>query len=171
MANDPNVIVFDQLEAVKAATFAVFSQVEGFVRVWRNRGQLVSKDPDTQQPLLPAGVQLDAKWYPIAEDQGPQGQSRRGQMPPVTVCWMPQFFIVLMPRETTENTGVGEELSLFHARVHKNLVTNRNLIRMLGDNGGITYLGADSDMQQGNDMRGQMRMDYRFDCVFDPSQL
>ncbi len=172
MANpDPNVIMFDALEQIKVAAFGCLQNVDGFLYTYRNRGRLVSKDPETQAPLLPAGIMLDGYEEPMPEDKGLQGQSRRGQMPPITVYWYPQFFIVLMPRETVDNVGVGEELSAFRAKVHKNLVTNKNLLRMLGDNGGITYLGYDSDMQQGNDLRGQMRLDYRFAYVFDPSLL
>lgn len=164
-------INYDAAEALKVAVFNTLQNVDGFKRYWRNRGQLASEDTETKEVLLPACSMLDGSEYPIPEDAGFQGQSRYTQMPPITVCWEPQIFIVLMPTLTADNTGQGELLSLFRAKIHKALSTNKDLFRMLGPNGGVTYLGYDTDMQQGSDLRGQMRLDYRFTYVFDPSLL
>lgn len=156
----------DTLELIKQKVLSILEGVDGFLNVYRNRIQLVSEEPETKTPLLPGCVLLDGRERPTEEDAGFQGRSRRGQMPQVTMYWEPQIFIVLMPRETVANEGVGEELSAFRMKVHKALTTNRDLYMLLGENGSITYLGYDSDLEQGNDCRGQMRLDYRFAYLF-----
>lgn len=162
---------YDIREAIIQQILISMGNVEGLVAIHRDRQSVPLEDPDTKVPLLPAGLFLDAKETPSEEDRGRQGQSRRGQMPQITVDMEPQIFIVLLPTMTVENTGIGEQLSAFRIKMFKALVTNVNLMSLLGMNGGITYLGFDTDMQQGSDARGQMRLDFRFSYVFDPSVI
>lgn len=162
---------YDIREAIIQQILTSLRTVPGFVSVYRDRGSVAPEDPDTKAPLLPACVFLDGKEAPIEADRGIQGRSRRGQMAPVSVDYYPQIFIVLMPSLSPENTGIGELLSSFRIAIFKALATNQSLMAILGTDGGITYHGFDSDMQQGSELRGQMRLDFCFTYVFDPSHL
>ena len=158
---------YDALETIKKRILTILGAPSlGFVKTYRDRGQIPWEDPDTKVPLLPACVFLDGKEKPQESDLGWQGQSRRGQTPEVTIHFEPQIYIVLMPSLTPDNAGIGEQLSSFRLKIHVALTTDQELMMLLGANGGITYLGHETDMQEGGDLRGVMRLDYRFAYVF-----
>jgi len=160
----------DIREQITQRILTVLRTVPGFLAVYRNRGQVPANDSDGN-PMLPCCVYLDGKETPVADDMGFQGQSVRGQMPPVTVNMEPSIYIVLLPSLTPDNLGIGELLSSFRVGIHKAITRDPTLLSLLGYDGGITYLGFETDMQEGGDLRGVMRLDYRFAYLFDPSQL
>jgi hypothetical protein len=150
--------ILQRLMAILASlnTIPLFGGTPG---AFRNRGQI---PPDK----LPALVLLDG-----IENQKISTEGKGGAKVPTVYTLEPQIFILLRPRETIENAGVGEELSTMRAQVLKAIIYDDSLNNLLGANGEVNYDGHDSDLQNGNAMEGAMQLRLRLMYVFDPRIL
>jgi hypothetical protein len=128
--------------------------------VFRNRGEL-------KDDLRPAIVLLDGTEQHDARVEG------RGRMfmSPNIVTLLPQIFVLLVPRKLPTNLGVGEELNVFRVAIIRAIATDDTLASLCGPNGGVFLRKCDTDMQTGNTLQGQLRMDFAFKYVLDPYSL
>lgn len=129
--------------------------------VYRNRGEL-------PEEKLPALVLLDGH-----EDLKNPGMphTRGGARVPTVYDLKPQVFIVLKPRDTIENSGIGEELSGVRMQLLQGFINDDELNVLLGSNGEINYLGHLSDLENGMALNGQMQLNFVLSYVFDPRDL
>src|SRR4029077_14761978 len=98
-------------------------------------------------------------------------EGRGGAQVPTVFKLEPQIFIVLRPRETIENDGVGEELSGMRMRVLKALIYDESLKSLLGGNGELVYDGHETDLQTGFAILGAMQLRLQLTYTFDPRDL
>jgi hypothetical protein len=133
--------------------------IEGVKSVFRNRGEVPAEK-------LPAVVLLDGR-----EVLKITTSLHGGLRVPSIFTLSPQIFVVLKPRDDINNDGVGEELSLFRAKIIALIRDDDTLAALLGSNGEVIYEGHDTDMQTGSTMQGQMQMNFTFSYVLNPSDL
>lgn len=127
---------------------------------FRNRGVL-------PQDLRPALVLLDGV------ENVKTSVERRGRvfMSPTVMTMLPQIFVILKPRKTPTNAGVGEELNVFRAAVVSAIAHDMTLARLCGSNGQVSLRRVETDMQTGSTLEGQLRLDFAFDYVLNPDEL
>lgn len=142
--------------------------VSGLVGVHRNRGDIEPINAETKNPNCPCGILLDGKWRIAVPTTG---KGIGSIMPATTFLMFPQICIVLMPRDTPDNEGVGEELSLYEDRITKAILQDDSLISLCGNNGEIMYLGGETDMHTDGSLIGIMQLEFSFGYVFNPRAL
>lgn len=128
--------------------------------VFRNRGEL----PDDKRPsivLLDGGETIKT----------PYGNKGRVLMSPAVMTLRPQIFLLLQPRKTIDNAGVGAELNLFRKAIIKAIANDQDLTHLCGSNGGIQLDSCETDMQTGSTLTGEMRFDFSIDYMLDPYNL
>jgi hypothetical protein len=131
------------------------------LNVFRNRAEIPTDK-------LPALVLLDGKEVL----KNPQAvHTRGGARAPGIFELSPQVFIVLRPRNTIDNPGVGEELSGLRMQVLKAFTNDDELWALLGSNGELIHSGHDTDLQTGSTLVGQMQMRFQLTYVLDPNDL
>lgn len=154
----------DKREMILVRMAALLGTVNGTaetMNVFRNRAEI-------PEEKLPALVILDGREkikYPNLP------RSRGGIVVPAVFDLTPQVFIVLRPRKTVDNPGVGEELSGLRMQVLKAFTQDQELQYLLGTNGEINYLGHETDLQTGSTVVGQMQLNFQLSYVFDPQDL
>jgi len=154
-------------EEITQVLLTILGGVPGFVGVHRNRGDIDPIDAETKVPNLPAVTLLDGKQVVVSKF----GKSVGGQMPPSLMLFQPEIWVLLLPRATSENLGTGEEMSAFEIAILKAIARDQSLRACLEPTGYIEYSGCDTDMQTGSPMEGQMRMNFGFAYVLDPTTL
>lgn len=158
-------MAFDKREAILQRMFAILCSVagppvvDGQLCVFRNRGEV----PVEKMPAL---VLLDGR-----EEIRISAHLKGGILAPTLFTLQPQVFVILKPRETIDNDGIGEELSDYRVRLLKAFGSDEELIGMLGSNGEMQYLGHETDMQTGSTMLGQMQMLFSLTYVLNPKDL
>lgn len=154
----------DKREMILSRLLTLLGTVNGgpeTLSVFRNRAEIPSEK-------LPALVLLDGKEVL----KNPQAvHTRGGARAPGIFELTPQVFIVLKPRDTIENTGVGEELSGLRMRVLNAFTWDDELNALLGANGELMHTGHISDLQTGSTVVGQMQLYFQLTYVLDPSDL
>jgi hypothetical protein len=154
----------DKREMILSRLLTLLGTVNGgpeTLSVFRNRAEIPSEK-------LPALVLLDGKEVL----KNPQAvHTRGGARAPGIFELTPQVFIVLKPRDTIENTGVGEELSGLRMRVLNAFTWDDELSALLGANGELMHTGHISDLQTGSTVVGQMQLYFQLTYVLDPSDL
>lgn len=161
----------DIKELLAARLMAILGDSEiGFASVWRDRGDVPKQDIASDPPtdLLPAGVLLDKKAIPLTDTRG---HHPGAPQPSALWSWEPEIWVLLMPCEDATNAGQAELLVAFHNKLVKAIQNDEPLLLALGSSGEINYRGFETDMQSGGGMEGQMRLDYAFSYMFDPSDL
>ena len=154
----------DKRELILERLLALLGTVNGTsepLSVFRNRAEI-------PEDKLPALVLLDGKEslkYPAMP------RTRGGNLVPAVFDLTPQVFIVLKPRKTVDNPGVGEELSDMRMQVLKIFVQDDELRSLLGSNGEVNYLGHQTDLQTGSTLLGQMQLNFQLSYVLDPNDL
>jgi hypothetical protein len=154
----------DKREMILSRLLTLLGTVNGgpeTLSVFRNRAEIPSEK-------LPALVLLDGKEVL----KNPQAvHTRGGARAPGIFELTPQVFIVLKPRDTIENTGVGEELSGLRMRVLNAFTWDDELSALLGANGELMHTGHISDLQTGSTVVGQMQLYFQLTYVLDPADL
>lgn len=139
---DKRELILQQVLAVLARVGTGWAAAEnGEQSVFRNRAEL---PPDK----LPALVLLDGR-ESIKSKPGWSSSTGLvpGQTAPSIYVLEPQIFIVLKPRDTIANEGVGPELSMMRSKVLTAMLDDENLGALLGSNGDIAYIGHETDLQ------------------------
>ena len=153
----------DKRELILLRLLTLLGTVSGDVplSVVRNRAEIPTDK-------LPALVLLDGK--EVARNPDMQ-RTRGGARVPAVFTLTPQVFIVLQPRDTIDNPGVGEELSDLRMQVLQAFIQDDELWGLVGSNGEIINLGHDTDLQTGSTVLGQMQLHFEISYVFDPADL
>ncbi len=156
----------DKRELILARLAVTLSSIPVFVGTgnaffWRNRGEL-------ETDKRPAVVLLDGTESATSITDMPRG--RRMAMAPAIATMTPQIFYLAKNR-TPNNEDIGPELNTMRARIVKALTDDVTLLGLLGDNGGITYRGTDTDMQSGNSVAGELQLFLAFDYVLNSNDL
>jgi hypothetical protein len=154
----------DKRETILSRMLVLLGTVNGTpdpLNVFRNRAEIPTDK-------LPALVLLDGKEVL----KNPQAvHTRGGARAPGIFELSPQVFIVLRPRNTIDNPGVGEELSGLRMQVLKAFTNDDELWALLGSNGELIHSGHDTDLQTGSTLVGQMQMRFQLTYVLDPNDL
>ena len=148
----------DKRELILLRILAVLASVDGIQAAYRDRGEFPSSK-------MPAIVLFDNMEQRQTITRG------RHERPPAVVALKPQIYLIIVPRKDADNTGVGEELSAFRAKILGAIFADQELSGLLGENGGIEYLGCETDMQLGSSMLGQMQIDLSFEYLLDMNEL
>jgi hypothetical protein len=154
----------DKRELILSRMLALLGTVNGTadpLNVFRNRAEIPTDK-------LPALVLLDGKEVL----KNPQAiHTRGGARAPGIFELSPQVFIVLRPRNTIDNPGVGEELSGLRMQVLKAFTNDDELWGLLGSNGELMHSGHATDLQTGSTVVGQMQLYFQLTYVLDPADL
>lgn len=149
----------DRREAILDRLHIVLQSIPGTMSHPRNRGEL-------QHDKRPSVVLLDG-----SEDADDGAFSRgRGTVIKNLVVLRPEIY-VLLKNQKPNNEGIGPELNSWRAKVFNAVTRDSQLLSLLGTNGGIHYLGCETDMQSGRPMQGELRVDFAFTYVLDPREL
>jgi len=161
----------DIRELIMTRIGELLAEVTGIVGVFRDRGELPPQDK------TPGIILLDGK----EELKTPLGGDNFTAMPVAVFTLLPQVFLVLSLRDTVDNTtlnGVSDpvwtEMSAFRAKIVYAMLTDDDLVALIGDNGSIEYRGFDSDMQTGStlgSLGATMQFYFAISYVLDPSEL
>jgi hypothetical protein len=154
----------DKRELILTRLLALLGTVNGTadpLNVFRNRAEIPTEK-------LPALVLLDGS----ETLKNPQAVHTRGGARVAGIFELtPQVFIVLKPRDTIDNPGVGEELSGLRMQVLKAFTKDDELWALLGANGELIHSGHITDLQTGSTVVGQMQLNFRLSYVLDPSDF
>jgi hypothetical protein len=160
----------DRREQILTQLVTILNGVDGFAvvdsvkSVFRNRTEIPPEE------LCPCAILLDGRESRVSEiSPYASGSQRRGT--PAVYSLRPQIWIVLRLRKDQLNVGVGEELSLFRTRVLTAMNADDTLAGLLTENGGVDYMGANTDLQSGSSMEGHMMLDCAFYYPLDFSEL
>ena len=163
--------MIDQRELIMQAIEALLASVPGIRGVFRDRGELPEQDK------TPGIVLLDGEEKIKTQLAGRNFTS----MPVAVFTLLPQVFLVLTMRDDSTNVTLAgadnpawTELSSFRAKIINAMLTDENLVALIGDNGSIEYRGFDSDMKTGSTMGvlgAHMQFYFAISYVLDPSDL
>lgn len=150
----------DKRELILLRLLAIGKAITGIKSGWRNRGEL-------KEDKRPAFVLLDG-----SENNPTPNEGRGHQGFAIHLMDLrPQIFILLVPRDTPKNEGVGEELSAWRAKLLKAFASDQQLLDLVGPNGSIIFRGMQSDMQSGSALYGELQFDFGIRYVLNPLEL
>lgn len=152
--------MMDRREQILLRLLAVLETIPGMKAVARNRGGL----PVEKRPGL---ILLDAD---EDADEPPQQGTGRLTLAPNVVTMIPEIYVVMDMREPP-NEKIGEEMNALRVTIIKTIFSDQPLQTLLGANGGIRYLGCETDMASGRSMEGQMHIRTAYRYVLRPSEL
>jgi hypothetical protein len=146
----------DTREDILEYLFMLLKDISGVVTVWRNRGDLPEKNPQTGVSQRPAVILLDGDDRLMQKSE--EVYIRKSvRMPPAIAVVSPQIFIVLDAADDRSNTtfnglpyNVGEVLSQWRLLIKGAIENDSGLISLLTTTGQIVYLGFDTDMKTGS---------------------
>lgn len=150
----------DKREIILTRILAALAAIPGVQTTWRNRGEL----PEDKRPAV---VLLDGT-ESSRTDTFDRGRIKASVN---IITMLPQVFLLLKPRDTPKNEGVGEELSDYRTKIIKAICSDSELVNYVGPNGQIEYRGCDTDMQTGSTLSGEMQLHFAFRYVLNPDQL
>lgn len=151
------------LERILAILTAIPQQLGYSVHTtWRNRGELAEDKRPAM--VLMDGTEENIK---LLQTQG----SGRVFMSPTVMRLFPQIFVLLKPRDTILNEGVGLELRTFRNAIIKAIAQDKILPQLCGSNGSVSLLRVETDMQTGSTAQGELRIDFAFDYTMNPNDL
>lgn len=157
MSEDRRAQILDRLMAI----YTPIPEALGFPAnsVFRNRGEL----PEDKRPAI---VLLDG-----LEVRASSLRAGRTMMGPQIMTLQPQTFVLLKPRKTAANSGIGAELTLFRNRIIRDVSKDEFLATLCGPNGQIVLNRVETDLQTGSSLSGEMRIDFAIDYVLTPNAL
>lgn len=147
----------DKREAILARLQAIAGGITGVRNVFRNQDQINEK-------MRPAIMILDADEQAEDNDGGIRG---RPSMVPSRVGMTPEIYIML----GAQPKSVGSEINLIRAALIKAILSDADLIGILGSNGGVKYEGCATDLAAGRQMEGAMGVSFTFSYVLNPADL
>jgi hypothetical protein len=151
---------------VRLAAICVAEQTAaGIVRVVRNRALLKNED-------RPAIVLLDGDEKPASFQPQARTNSRYVIRPQLTRM-SPELYVLLDEArpigEGADGLGIGSVLNDKRIKLCAAIYADTALAALLGPNGGIVYNGCATDLKSGSALTGQMRLDFAFTYMFDPT--
>lgn len=143
-------------EAILARLLTVVTAVEGIIYTKRN-------DLSVSEKNLPAAIILDGDM-----EVDPTQQIRGGRAgAPIKARLKPEIVIGVQSKPET----CGQLLSEFHDKILPKVTRDDELLALLGNNGGIVYMGYTTDLALGRAMMARMGMHFGFDYFILPSRL
>jgi hypothetical protein len=147
----------DRREAILSRLLEVFQGLEGIQTVVRNKEKVADKD-------RPAVQLFDADETASDLMNGQPPSRARGVN---LVSMNPEVYILL--QEVPEN--VGTVLNLHRAALIKAVLTDAQLVTLVGPNGGIKYEGCATALSRGRAVEGELGLAFTFTYPLFPSQL
>jgi hypothetical protein len=165
--------MFDRREAILEQILVVLAQVgTGWVAAVDSEPSVFRNRAEIPPEKLPALVLLDGREQVITSTLR---KDQMGIVPSATApsvyTLSPQVFIVLKPRQTLANEGVGEELSQMRMKLVPAVLDDDTLGTLIGPSGGIRYMGHLTDLQTGSTVLGQMQLNFEFSYVLNPNEF
>ena len=142
----------------------------GIVNVFRDRKVGQPLDTETNTPMLPAAIFLDGRERSTQPSTWGHGL-RPGRVPAVPMIFEPQIYIILMPRQDIENTGVAAEMASWRMLVLNAMLNDQALMILLGSEGDIHLSGIMTDMGSGYRLQGELRFDFEIKYMLNPDDL
>ena len=146
----------DRREDILVRLLAVCRTVDGVVKVARN--EQVADDWD-----FPAVIVLDAD---EEADAAAFGRNRPAQAPNL-VTMTPELYVIL--GEVPE--AVGTELNRLRIRILKAVLTDAELLTIVGTNGEIRYESCATGLARGRQIIGEMGLVFGFTYPLKPTEL
>ena len=145
----------DKREDILVRLLAIYRTVDGVKKVARN--EQVADDWN-----YPALLLLDA-------DEEAEDTTGRGRPPTglTRVTMTPETYLVL--GELPEN--VGRELNRYRARIIKAVLTDAELLTIVGKNGEIAYLGCATSLSHGREIIGDIGLNFAITYKLNQSDL
>lgn len=148
----------DKRELILDRIFTVLKTVSGITTFARNEGQ---QDNDARPAIVLCDGDENARLTPPPRGRG-------GLMAPTTNTMRPEIYI-LLKEGRVKNVDVGSNLNAFRLAVSQAIAQDAELAALIGPNGSIVYNGCVTDLKSGSALSGQMRLDFAFTYVFDPT--
>jgi hypothetical protein len=146
----------DKREAILARLVEIAAALDGVTTATRNQDELSER-------ARPAIAVFDAD---EAVDEAAERQDHPGRAPNIVVM-TPEVMILL--GGTPEN--VGSALNALRAKLIKAVLTDSQLITLVGPNGRVRYAGCATHLGHGRSMEGFMGVQFTFAYVLRPEQL
>ena len=157
----------DTREAILEQLQTLLSGVSGIANVYRDRGDISTME-------LPAIILLDGSEDNTMADEAFRNKSVK--FPGGIVNLKPDIVVVLQPRSDASNTTIdgpngvlipaspiGPEISHWRMSVRAAIENDPTLLSLLSVQGGITYLGSETDMLlESMTLQGRLLVRYSF---------
>ena len=145
----------DRREMILARLLVIAKGIDGIAAAFRNRDEISEK----QRPAI---VILDAD--EAADDSDPSGRPSRS---PRRVAMTPEIYILL----GSKPEDLGTAINALRARLVTAVLTDDQLISLVGSNGDIRYEGCATALARGRSMEGEMGVSFSFAYVLRPQEL
>jgi hypothetical protein len=122
--------------------------------VVRNRNKL-------QQDKVPGITILDADEIRDQRQLQPPPGMQQVRMPAQVMRMTPEIYVVLDERGV-ENKNVGKDLNTARLAILNAIMTDEQLLNIVGPNGNITYDGSVTDLARNRTMKGQLGISVTF---------
>ena len=146
----------DKREQILARLVAVAAGVSGISTVTRNSDEI-------SEHKRPAIAVFDSD---ESADEAAERQDHPGRAPNLVVM-TPELLILL----GTSPESVGSALNELRAKLVKAVLTDAQLIALVGANGRVRYAGCSTHLGHGRSMEGSMGVQFTFAYVLRPEQL
>lgn len=144
----------DKREAILKRLVEIAAGLEGITAAVRNQDEISERS-------RPAIAIFDAD-----ESASEHASEHPGRAPNV-VEMSPEILILLGAKPET----VGSALNLMRAKLIKAVLTDTQLISLVGPNGHVRYAGCSTHLGHGRSMEGSMSVQFSFAYVLRPEQL
>lgn len=129
----------------------------------RNRGLMANE-------MRPALIMLDGD---LADGLVAPKNGRGGSFPifATTKVLRPQIFVLPKTLKPTNKVGadnIANVIAPYEKSIVGKVLANAALTTLLGSNGGLQYLGHETDLNSGASMDGQIKFNFQITFVFDP---
>ena len=145
----------DRREMILARLLEIAKGIDGVTAAFRNRDEISEK----QRPAI---VILDAD--EAADDADP---AQRPSRSPRRVAMTPEIYILLGAKPE----DLGTAINRLRARLVSAVLTDEQLIALVGSNGDIRYEGCATALARGRSMEGEMGVSFSFTYVLRPEEL
>ena len=145
----------DKREQLLSRLLVVAQSIPGIASAFRNKDEISDK-------ARPAIVILDAD--ETADDADP---SHRPARSPRRVAMTPEIYLLLGAKPE----HVGPEINALRAKFIKAVLTDSELLALVGSNGDIRYEGCATSLARGRNMEGEMGISFSFSYVLRPEEL
>lgn len=147
----------DARELILARLVQIAEGIEGIKTVSRNPA------PGLSEHMRPAILIYDGDEETVADER----PGRRPPTVPKLVSMTPEVYIQLgdLPED------VGTSLNVFRAKYIKAVLTDIDMIALLGSNGGMSYEGCSTALSRGRRVEGEVNPVFTFLYVLEPAKL
>jgi hypothetical protein len=149
----------DRRELILVRLKEILESIADGKTVARNRGEF-------EERHRPAYVLLDG-----SEVTDPAARNRGRQVVIKNLVQMqPQIFF-LADIQKPDNETIGTLINTERVKIIKAIGEDQQLRSIVGTNGGIDYLGCETDMETGRSMQGEIQLNFEITYVLNPSEL